>query len=617
MRHALQSLILAAACVAGLSACGGANQDSGAAEQAKHAGASQKISTSSAASYNQEVEQLYVAYFGRPADPTGLANFSAQLAADGAPTGLQQLLQAYGTNSAVKTLIDSFGTSTESKNLYGTDSAQSFVTAVFQNVLGRDPAASGETFWVNALNSGSVTYGNVALQIMAAALINNTTQGMADATLIRNRITAATEFTSEVTTQNASSYYVGATAAAAARTMLSGVTASTAPSSLQSTVDTTVTSIVANSPSVNNVVAITVDSGADPANLDSVDAAFASVTICAPSNPSLCQTIDHVLVDTGSYGLRLLYSTLSPQMATALSAQTGANTLVECTTFIDGYTWGPLRQVNFSISGEAVSNMNLQVIGDPAYNNLVPSACSSTGPAENTVDSFGSNGVIGVGLFTNDCDACITQPSGAYFNCSQSPCVDSIASAAQQVINPVAQFARDNNGVVVELPSVPISGEATVSGTMVFGVNTQSNNALGSASVFQMDGNGHFTTVFQGSSMPNSFIDSGSNGLYFPNLTNIAICSDDGFYCPTSVVDLSATMQGLPNAVNGISTAQTISFSIGYADSVTGSVSVDFGAPSGDSTSFDWGLPFFFGRNVYVVPSGKTAAGQSGPFVAF
>jgi len=73
----------------------------------------------------------------------------------------------------------------------------------------------------------------------------------------------------------------------------------------------------------------------------------------------------------------------------------------------------------------------------------------------------------------------------------------------------------------------------------------------------------------------------------------------------------------LPNAVNGISTAQTISFSIGYADSVTGSVSVDFGAPSGDSTSFDWGLPFFFGRNVYVVPSGKTAAGQSGPFVAF
>ncbi|MBV8634598.1 MAG: DUF3443 family protein, partial [Burkholderiaceae bacterium] len=180
---------------------------------------------------------------------------------------------------------------------------------------------------------------------------------------------------------------------------------------------------------------------------------------------------------------------------------------------------------------------------------------------------------------------------------------------------PVAMFASDNNGVIVKLPAVGLSPPSTLSGTLVFGVNTQSNNALGSASVFQMDGLGQFTTVFDGTPMYNSYIDSGSNGLYFPNLTNINTCSD-GFYCPGSEVLLSAVMQGAQNKVSGQSNTQTIQFSIGYADSVSGSVSVDFGAPGGTGT-FDWGLPFFFGRNVYVVQDTKSAAGQQGPFVAF
>ncbi len=618
MRLSLKSLILVAACIAGLNACSG-GQNGGADEQAKHLASSQKIIADS--SYNQVVEQLYVAYFGRPADPNGLANFSAQLAADGAPTDIAGLLQAYGTNSAVKALIDSFGTSTESKNLYGTDSPTSFVTAVFENVLGRAPQSSGLAFWVNALNDNSVTYGNVALQIMAGALANNTAQGQQDTDLIDNRITVATAFTSEVTAQNATADYAGSAAAATARSMLAGVSASTNTTAFESTVDSTVSTIVADAPPVNNVVAITVDTGADPANLDSVDAAFVSVTICAPSNPSLCQTIDHVLVDTGSYGLRLIYSTLSPQIAAALSAQTSGTTLVECTDFIDGYSWGPVRQVNFSIAGESATNMNMQVIGDPAFNGIVPPACSGSGLLpEDTVDSFGSNGVIGVGLFQQDCGSyCVANTNdNHYYTCSQSSCNDTGASLTQQVQNPVSMFTSDNNGVIIELPSVSVTSPPnTLSGTMIFGVNTQSNNALGSASVFQMDESGYFTTIFDGTSMTNSFIDSGSNGLYFPNLTNIPTCSDDGFYCPGSTINLTATMQGVPNLVTTASNTQTIAFSIGYADNVSGAVSVDFGAPNTDGTSFDWGLPFFFGRNVYVVMDGDTAAGQTGPFVAF
>ncbi|HEX8957725.1 MAG TPA: DUF3443 family protein [Burkholderiaceae bacterium] len=612
MRLALKYLILVTACVAGLYGCGG-SQGGNTTEQAKRLTSSQKTAASS---YNQVVEQLYVAYFGRPADPNGLANFSAQLLADGAPTDIQSLLQAYNTNSGVKTLIDAFGTSTESKNLYGTANPTSFVTAVFNNVLGRAPQSAGLDFWVNALNNGSVTYGNVALQIMAGALVNNSTQGVQDAILINNRITVATDFTSTVSVDNATADYTGSTAAQTARTMLNGITASTSSGTFQSTVNSTVATIIANAPPVNNVAAITVDQGADPAHISSVNAPYVSVTICAPSNPSLCQTIDHVLVDTGSYGLRLIYSTLTPSMAAALAAQSSSSTLAECTQFLDGYTWGPIRQVNLSVAGETANNLTMQVIGDPNFSGKVPGSC--TGKSENTVDTFGSNGVIGVGLFQHDCgDLCVSQAgNNVYFNCTSNGCNSTTVSLVQQVQNPVTMFPSDNNGVIVELPSVsPDNPPSTVSGTLVFGVNTQSNNALGSASVFQMDSVGNFTTIYSGTTMSGSFIDSGSNLLYFPNLTNIATCTD-GFYCPSATLSLSAVMQGAPNLVSGVSNTQAVPFSIGYADSVIGSVSVDFGAP-GLAGSFDWGLPFFFGRNVYVVQDGKTAAGQKGPLVAF
>ena len=180
-----------------------------------------------AADYNVTVQQFYVAYFGRPADSRGLANFTAQLAAIGAPTSIQDVSAAYGTNPTIRALIDSFGISTESNSLYGSGSTESFVFAIYQNVLNRAPDTDGFNFWVKAINDGGLSKGNAALSIMAGALANGTPQGQADAALIHKRIKLASDFTASLTTQAMIDTYSGDGAAAMARQMLITVTAST------------------------------------------------------------------------------------------------------------------------------------------------------------------------------------------------------------------------------------------------------------------------------------------------------------------------------------------------------------------------------------------------------
>lgn len=200
-----------------------------------------------ASDYTSVVQNLYLSYFGRPADSLGLANFSAALNAMNAPTTVEGLNAAYSTNATVKALIDSFGSSAESTALYGTGDTLSFVSAIYENLLGRSPDLSGLLFWSNALNSGSLTKGQAALAISAGAL-SNTAPGSADSATIANKITVATTFTNLVDTTNELSGYIGSTAANQARALLSTVTASNVPP--ESQIEHTLSQIV-NLPGLN------------------------------------------------------------------------------------------------------------------------------------------------------------------------------------------------------------------------------------------------------------------------------------------------------------------------------------------------------------------------------
>jgi hypothetical protein len=153
-----------------------------------------------------------------------------------------------------------------------------------------------------------------------------------------------------------------------------------------------------------------------------------------------------------------------------------------------------------------------------------------------------------------------------------------------------------------------------VDGSVIFGIGTQSNNGLGSATVFTLDNSDNFITNFNNQSLTASFIDSGSNGLFFPD-ASLPLCSDPSWFCPTSTTPLSATNVGAPG-----SPSNTVSFSVDNFDTVTGANPNDaaFSNLAGPNAGgFDWGLPFFYNRNVYTAIRGTSAGSIAGPFWAY
>ncbi len=345
-----------------------------------------------------------------------------------------------------------------------------------------------------------------------------------------------------------------------------------------------------------------------------VDGVFTSVTVCVPST-STCQTIPDMLVDTGSTGLRVLSSVLTISLTQQNGS--GGGPIAECLPFLDGFTWGPVQTADIKIAGESASSVPIQVIGTAIP---VATGCTNMGLTSlGSLQALGANGILGVGLFAQDCGgACALTGSsnpGLYYECPDSGCKVAAESLTQQVQNPVAMFASDNNGVILELPALSAPA-ASLSGSLVFGIGTQSNNSLNGATVYTTDNLGNFTTNFKGQAYSNSFIDSGSNGYFFLDsaTTGIPGCSTDtGFYCPTTTQNLTATNQGA-NSASG-----TVKFSVANAESLFSNAN-DFvfnnlGGPG--SGGFDWGLPFFFGQNVFIGIQGKSTPGGAGPFWAY
>ncbi len=376
-----------------------------------------------------------------------------------------------------------------------------------------------------------------------------------------------------------------------------------------------------------NVVTLEVDAGPAALASPALNTAYVTITVCQPGSTTNCETIPDIAVDTGSSGLRLVYGALSPSFAATLPQQVaGTLAVAECTSFAIGYSWGSVRSADVTISGETASDIPIQMIGDPAFPN-VPATCSSNVPnEEDTVATFGANGILGVGQFVSDCgDACAQDPiAGTYYTCATNgaTCTAVIEPTNLQVSNPVAAFTADNNGVIVELPPVSDSGALSATGALVFGIGTESNNGLNGATVLTSDpSSGYISASFANVSYSDGYLDSGSNAFYFvDSSSSFPVCSQSsiapGFFCPNSTQSLSVQLVG----TNGASV--TTGFDVGNAvelatDNASATAFPDLGVPNSDPQGFDAGLTFFYGRNVFTAIAGASTPSGTGPYFAY
>lgn len=190
--------------------------------------------------YTASIQQLYVAYFGRPADAGGLAFWEGQVAA------------ANGSTAAISA---AFAASTEYTTAYAGKSPVEIVNQVYVNLFGHDADPSGLLFWANALQNKLITIDNVVTKIAAGAQDS-------DKVAFESKVAAATAFTNALDT-TAEILGYNTAAIPAAKAFIASVTDEATMTSAIAGVDTTVTSVVASGVPVPQAQTIVLTKGLD------------------------------------------------------------------------------------------------------------------------------------------------------------------------------------------------------------------------------------------------------------------------------------------------------------------------------------------------------------------
>lgn len=374
-----------------------------------------------------------------------------------------------------------------------------------------------------------------------------------------------------------------------------------------------------------NVAAVYVDGGPSAlGNIRIPNTLYADVKVCAPGSTTQCAVIDHVLVDTGSVGLRLIAQTIPSSVLAALpqlAADSGA-IAGECLAFASGVAWGGLRSADVRLGGtqfdgQLAANIPVQVIADTdASLAKIPSSCSSQGAMMQTVAALGANGILGVGLFAKDCgSACANSAANVYYACSSAGvCTSAKMPLAQQVSNPISAFASENNGNTITLETLPSGAASGAAGLLVFGIGTRPNNALAADSaVLGTDPHGYFQSIFNGNTLPSSFIDSGSSINFFPASGTYAFSTCQAplaaFFCPANSLSLTATNTGR-EASSSSAQVLTVNAESVLTANASAMALLGLGGPSSyPFDSLDLGASFFYGRSVSTLIENRSAPG--------
>lgn len=341
---------------------------------------------------------------------------------------------------------------------------------------------------------------------------------------------------------------------------------------------------------------------------------FVSVTLCNPGGDS-CQSIDRVLLDTGSTGLQIVSPEVLPpalNLPNVMSAN--GKPLRHCTQFGDTTAlFGSLRKATVKIGEQTVPDLVVKVAGDSDVDpSVVDDTCPGLHPRSAT--AFGANAVLGIGTSLADCNDCVTNLKQSTYSECGTDCQPASVTQAMLLKNPAAQFAQNNNGFSVVLPPVPASGATALAGVVRFGIGTRPDNGLGKAVV--LDALNPYGTVYTdyGGLRKASFFDTGTNHISFSDKFLPQCFYSRVFYCPSSDSKRSA------DVVSASGTSLTLDFVVKNVDALSPLVAAAgtgaFVPNSGLSSMFIWGLPAFFGRTITFGIDQAKAGSLTGPFIA-
>jgi hypothetical protein len=123
------------------------------------------------------VQKAYVAYYGRPADPSGLTYWAGRMDGEG---------------GSLNAIIAAFGYSDEFNRRYGGLTNTQLVTKIYQQALGRNPDAGGLNWYVAELLAGRRTLQTITLDVLNGATT------APDSTVVANKLEVAAYYTAKV-----------------------------------------------------------------------------------------------------------------------------------------------------------------------------------------------------------------------------------------------------------------------------------------------------------------------------------------------------------------------------------------------------------------------------------
>lgn len=169
-----------------------------------------------------QIQAVYIAFYGRPADPAGQLYWAEQLDAAGGD---------------LSSIIDAFANSSEYHDRFGGYDSDTLVDNLYQQAFGRSAEPAGLEYWAGELDAGHTTLGRIALDVLNGARNE-------DQQTIDNKMAVADAFTHAVSANDKA--YGGNAAIQQAKGLLDTITANADPAGQTDEIDATLNSFETN-----------------------------------------------------------------------------------------------------------------------------------------------------------------------------------------------------------------------------------------------------------------------------------------------------------------------------------------------------------------------------------